>query len=193
MEKQVNNKFIQPDPAKMEKVPAQMMIYDGSKWLEISNQQTINSLNDTTVDLQQEAKEVRTYVDNVDSDFKKAQKAINDTIETETTRLDKSISDAKLDTKSVNDRLTQINVDSQKTISEIQTNLSNIDTNVTEIDKKIDNATAESQKLIEDLQKQASDLKLNVADQFDQKSIEIQTAKQQAIANADQALSLIHI
>lgn len=188
MEKQVNNKFIQPDPAKMEKVPAQMMIYDGSKWLEISNQQTINSLNDTTVDLQQEAKEVRTYVDNVDSDFKKAQKAINDTIETETTRLDKSISDAKLDTKSVNDRLTQINVDSQKTISEIQTNLSNIDTNVTEIDKKIDNATAESQKLIEDLQKQASDLKLNVADQFDQKSIEIQTAKQQAIANADQAL-----
>ena len=185
---EVTNKHIEPDPNLMEKVPAQMMIYDGSKWLEISNQQTINSLNDTTVDLQQEAKEVRTYVDNVDSDFKKAQKAINDTIETETTRLDKSISDAKLDTKSVNDRLTQINVDSQKTISEIQTNLSNIDTNVTEIDKKIDNATAESQKLIEDLQKQASDLKLNVADQFDQKSIEIQTAKQQAIANADQAL-----
>lgn len=185
---EVTNKHIEPDPNLMEKVPAQMMIYDGSKWLEISNQQTINSLNDTTVDLQQEAKEVRTYVDNVDSDFKKAQKAINDTIETETTRLDKSISDAKLDTKSVNDRLTQINVDSQKTISEIQTNLSNIDTNVAEIDKKIDNATAESQKLIEDLQKQASDLKLNVADQFDQKSIEIQTAKQQAIANTDQAL-----
>lgn len=185
---EVTNKHIEPDPNLMEKVPAQMMIYDGSKWLEISNQQTINSLNDTTVDLQQEAKEVRTYVDNVDSDFKKAQKAINDTIETETTRLDKSISDAKLDTKSVNDRLTQINVDSQKTISEIQTNLSNIDTNVTEIDKKIDNATAESQKLIEDLQKQASDLKLNVADQFDQKSIEIQTAKQQAITNANKAL-----
>ncbi|WGN89043.1 hypothetical protein [Ligilactobacillus faecis] len=185
---EVTNKHIDPDPNLMEKVPAQMMIYDGSKWLEISNQQTINSLNDTTVDLQQEAKEVRTYVDNVDSDFKKAQKAINDTIATETTRLDKSISDAKLDTKSVNDRLTQINADSQKTISEIQTNLSNIDINVTEIDKKIDNATAESQKLIEDLQKQASDLKLNVADQFDQKSIEIQTAKQQAIANADQAL-----
>lgn len=187
MEKQVN-KFIQPDPQAMEKVPAQMMIYDGSKWLEISNQQTINSINNTTVDLQQEAKEVRDYVDSVDSDFRQAQKAINNTIATETARLDKSISDSKLDTKSVNDRLIQINADSQRTISEIQTNLSNIDANVTSIDKKMDSATANSKKLIEDLQKQAIALKLNVSDQFDQKSIEIQTAKQQAIANANQAL-----
>ena len=178
---EIENKHIEPNPDLMEKMPAQMMIYDGSKWLEISNQQTINKINKTTTNLQQEAKDVRQYVDNVDSDFKEAQKNIDERITTETTKLNDSIVQAKLDTKSVNDRVTQINSDSQKTMAAIQANLANID-------KNLDSITADSKKAIDDLQKQANDIKLNVADQFNQKTIEIQTAKQQAIASADQAL-----
>lgn len=177
----IENKHIEPNPDLMEKMPAQMMIYDGSEWLEISNQQTINKINKTTTNLQQEAKEVRQYVDNVDSDFKEAQKNIDERITTETTKLNDSIVQAKLDTKTVNDRVTQINSDSQKTMSTIQANLANID-------KNLDSITSDSKKAIDDLQKQANDIKLNVADQFNQKTIEIQTAKQQAIASADQAL-----
>lgn len=58
MEKQAN-KFIQPDPQAMDKVPAQMMIYDGAGWLEISNQQTINNFSKITTNLSDEASKTR--------------------------------------------------------------------------------------------------------------------------------------
>lgn len=181
MEKQVNNKFIQPDPAKMEKVPAQMMIYDGTGWLEISNQQTINDFGKITTDLSTEASKTREYVDRLDEEFKQADSEILKTIETETARLDKSITDAKLDSDSLNKRIDEIDTDNKKTVAQIKTNLS-------DIDKKLDDSQAQSQKAVADLQKQADEMKINVAEQLKNKSVEIAEAKQQAIDNANAAL-----
>lgn len=181
MEKQVNNKFIQPDPAKMEKVPAQMMIYDGTGWLEISNQQTINDFGKITTDLSTEASKTREYVDRLDEEFKQADNEILKTIEAETTKLDKSITDAKLDSDSINKRIDEINTDSKKIVDQIKENLS-------DIDKKLNDSQAQSQKAVADLQKEAGEIRANINDQLKNKSVEIAEAKQQAIDNANAAL-----
>lgn len=181
MEKQVNNKFIQPDPAKMEKVPAQMMIYDGTGWLEISNQQTINNFGKITTDLSTEASKTREYVDRLDEEFKQADSEILKTIEIETARLDKSITNAKLDTKNVDQRVTEIDSQNKQKVEEIKNNL-------TLIDKKLDDSQAQNQQAVADLQKQAGEMKISVAEQLKNKSVEIAEAKQQAIDNANAAL-----
>lgn len=41
----MSNASIQTDPNQLTKVPAQINIWDGKQWLEISNQQTINTIN----------------------------------------------------------------------------------------------------------------------------------------------------
>lgn len=181
MEKQVNNKFIQPDPAKMEKVPAQMMIYDGAGWLEISNQQTINDFGKITTDLSTEASKTREYVDRLDEEFKQADSEILKTIKTETAKLDESITNAKLDTKNVDQRVTEIDSQNKQKVEEIKNNL-------TLIDKKLDDSQAQNQQAVADLQKQAGEMKISVAEQLKNKSVEIAEAKQQAIDNANAAL-----
>ena len=165
MEKQVNNKFIQPDPAKMDKVPAQMMIYDGTGWLEISNQQTINNFGKITTDLSTEASKTREYVDRLDEEFKQADSEILKTIETETAKLDKSITDAKLDSDSLNKRIDEINTDSKKTVAQIKTNLS-------DIDKKLDDSQVQNGKAIVDLQKQADAINSVVATKADKSYVD---------------------
>lgn len=165
MEKQVNNKFIQPDPAKMEKVPAQMMIYDGAGWLEISNQQTINDFGKITTDLSTEASKTREYVDRLDEEFKQADSEILKTIETETARLDKSITDAKLDSDSLNKRIDEINTDSKKTVEQIKANLS-------DIDKKLDDSQDQNKEVIADLQKQADAINSVVATKADKSYVD---------------------
>lgn len=165
MEKQVNNKFIQPDPAKMEKVPAQMMIYDGTGWLEISNQQTINDFGKITTDLSAEASKTREYVDRLDEEFKQADSEILKTIETETARLDKSITDAKLDSDSLNKRIDEINTDSKKTVEQIKANLS-------DIDKKLDDSQDQNKEVIADLQKQADAINSVVATKADKSYVD---------------------
>lgn len=181
MEKQVNNKFIQPDPDKMEKIPVQMMIYDGTEWLEISNQRTINEFGKITTDLSDEASKTREYVDRLDEEFKQADNEILKTIEAETTKLDKSITDAKLDSDSINKRIDEINTDSKKIVDQIKENLS-------DIDKKLNDSQAQSQKAVADLQKEAGEIRANINDQLKNKSVEIAEAKQQAIDNANAAL-----
>lgn len=181
MERQVNNKFIQPDPAKMEKVPAQMMIYDGAGWLEISNQQTINDFGKITTDLSTEASKTREYVDRLDEEFKQADSEILKTIKTETAKLDESITNAKLDTKNVDQRVTEIDSQNKQKVEEIKNNL-------TLIDKKLDDSQAQNQQAVADLQKQAGEMKISVAEQLKNKSVEIAEAKQQAIDNANAAL-----
>ena len=181
MEKQVNNKFIQPDPAKMEKVPAQMMIYDGAGWLEISNQQTINDFGKITTDLSTEASKTREYVDRLDEEFKQADSEILKTIKTETAKLDESITNAKLDTKNVDQRVTEIDSQNKQKVEEIKNNL-------TLIDKKLDDSQAQNQQAVADLQKQAGEMKISVAEQLKNKSVEIAEAKQQAIDNANAAI-----
>lgn len=173
MEKQVN-KFIQPDPQAMDKVPAQMMIYDGQAWLEISNQQTINEFGQITTDLRKDADETMLYVRKVEDDFKHAGDNILNEIERETTRLDKSIADAKLDTKNVDQRVTEIDSQNQKKVEEIKNNL-------TLIDKKLDDNAIQSQQSL-------SKMKTDVSEQLQSKSVEIAEAKKQAIENADAAL-----
>ncbi|MFT8725384.1 tail fiber domain-containing protein [Liquorilactobacillus nagelii] len=42
----MSNASIQTDPNQLTKVPAQISIWDGKQWLEISNQQTINTINE---------------------------------------------------------------------------------------------------------------------------------------------------
>lgn len=180
MEKQVN-KFIQPDPQAMDKVPAQMMIYDGQAWLEISNQQTINEFGQITTDLRKDADETMLYVQKVEDDFKRAGDDILNEIDRETTRLDKSIADAKLDSDSINKRIDEIDTDSKKAVDQIKANLS-------DMDKKLDDSQAQSQKAVADLQKQAGEMKINVTEQLKNKSVEIAEAKQQAIDNANAAL-----
>ncbi len=180
MEKQVN-KFIQPDPQAMDKVPAQMMIYDGQAWLEISNQQTINEFGQITTDLRKDADETMLYVQKVEDDFKRAGDDILNEIDRETTRLDKSIADAKLDSDSINKRIDEIDTDSKKTVDQIKANLS-------DIDKKLDDSQAQNQKAVADLQKQAGEMKINVTEQLKNKSVEIAEAKQQVIDNANAAL-----
>lgn len=165
MEKQVNNKFIQPDPAKMEKVPAQMMIYDGAGWLEISNQQTINDFGKITTDLSTEASKTREYVDRLDEEFKQADSEILKTIETETARLDKSITDAKLDSGSLNKRIDEIDTDNKKTVAQIKTNLS-------DIDKKLDDSQVQNEKAIVELQKQADAINSVVATKADKSYVD---------------------
>lgn len=165
MEKQVNNKFIQPDPAKMEKVPAQMMIYDGAGWLEISNQQTINDFGKITTDLSTEASKTREYVDRLDEEFKQADSEILKTIETETAKLDKSITDAKLDSDSLNKRIDEINTDSKKTVEQIKANLS-------DIDKKLDDSQDQNKEVIADLQKQADAINSVVATKADKSYVD---------------------
>ena len=122
MEKQAN-KFIQPDPQAMDKVPAQMMIYDGAGWLEISNQQTINNFSKITTNLSDEASKTREYVDRLDEEFKQADSEILKTIETETARLDKSITDAKLDSGSLNKRIDEIDTNNKQSNRSKQTYL----------------------------------------------------------------------
>lgn len=173
MEKQVN-KFIQPDPQAMDKVPAQMMIYDGQAWLEISNQQTINEFGQITTDLRKDADETMLYVRKVEDDFKHAGDNILNEIERETTRLDKSIADAKLDTKNVDQRVTEIDSQNQKKVEEIKNNL-------TLIDKKLDDNAIQSQQSL-------SKMKTDVSEQLQSKSVEIAEAKKQAIENAETAL-----
>lgn len=165
MEKQVNNKFIQPDPAKMEKVPAQMMIYDGAGWLEISNQQTINDFGKITTDLSTEASKTREYVDRLDEEFKQADSEILKTIETETARLDKSITDAKLDSGSLNKRIDEIDTDNKKTVEQIKANLS-------DIDKKLDDSQDQNKEVIADLQKQADAINSVVATKADKSYVD---------------------
>lgn len=173
MEKQVN-KFIQPDPQAMDKVPAQMMIYDGQAWLEISNQQTINEFGQITTDLRKDADETMLYVQKVEDDFKRAGEDILNEIDRETTRLDKSIADAKLDTKNVDQRVTEINSRNQQKAEEIKNNL-------TLIDKKIDDTANQSQQSL-------NKMKTDVSVQLQAKSVEIVEAKKQAIENAETAL-----
>ncbi|MHB9953101.1 hypothetical protein [Ligilactobacillus murinus] len=173
MEKQVN-KFIQPDPQAMDKVPAQMMIYDGQAWLEISNQQTINEFGQITTDLRKDANETMLYVQKVEDDFKRAGDDILNEIDRETTRLDKSIADAKLDTKNVDQRVTEINSRNQQKAEEIKNNL-------TLIDKKIDDTANQSQQSL-------NKMKTDVSVQLQAKSVEIVEAKKQAIENAETAL-----
>lgn len=173
MEKQVN-KFIQPDPQAMDKVPAQMMIYDGQAWLEISNQQTINEFGQITTDLRKDADETMLYVQKVEDDFKRAGDDILNEIDRETTRLDKSIADAKLDTKNVDQRVTEINSRNQQKAEEIKNNL-------TLIDKKIDATANQSQQSL-------NKMKTDVSVQLQAKSVEIVEAKKQAIENAETAL-----
>lgn len=173
MEKQVN-KFIQPDPQAMDKVPAQMMIYDGQAWLEISNQQTINEFGQITTDLRKDADETMLYVQKVEDDFKRAGDDILNEIDRETTRLDKSIADAKLDTKNVDQRVTEINSRNQQKAEEIKNNL-------TLIDKKIDDTANQSQQSL-------NKMKTDVSVQLQAKSVEIVEAKKQAIENAETAL-----
>lgn len=165
MEKQVNNKFIQPDPAKMEKVPAQMMIYDGTGWLEISNQQTINDFGKITTDLSTEASKTREYVDRLDEEFKQADSEILKTIETETARLDKSITDAKLDSGSLNKRIDEIDTDNKKIVEQIKANLS-------DIDKKLDDSQDQNKEVIADLQKQADAINSVVATKADKSYVD---------------------
>lgn len=159
MEKQAN-KFIQPDPQAMDKVPAQMMIYDGAGWLEISNQQTINNFSKITTNLSDEASKTREYVDRLDEEFKQADSEILKTIETETARLDKSITDTKLDSDSLNKRIDEINTDSKKTVEQIKANLS-------DIDKKLDDSQDQNKEVIADLQKQADAINSVVATKAD--------------------------
>ncbi len=173
MEKQVN-KFIQPDPQAMDKVPAQMMIYDGQAWLEISNQQTINEFGQITTDLRKDADETMLYVQKVEDDFKRAGDEILNEIDRETTRLDKSIAGAKLDTKNVDQRVTEINSRNQQKVEEIKNNL-------TLIDKKIDDTANQSQQSL-------NKMKTDVSVQLQAKSVEIVEAKKQAIENAETAL-----
>ncbi len=173
MEKQVN-KFIQPDPQAMDKVPAQMMIYDGQAWLEISNQQTINEFGQITTDLRKDADETMLYVQKVEDDFKRAGDDILNEIDRETTRLDKSIADAKLDTKNVDQHVTEINSRNQQKVEEIKNNL-------TLIDKKIDDTANQSQQSL-------NKMKTDVSVQLQAKSVEIVEAKKQAIENAETAL-----
>lgn len=173
MEKQVN-KFIQPDPQAMDKVPAQMMIYDGQAWLEISNQQTINEFGQITTDLRKDADETMLYVRKVEDDFKRAGDEILNEIDRETTRLDKSIAGAKLDTKNVDQRVTEINSRNQQKVEEIKNNL-------TLIDKKIDDTANQSQQSL-------NKMKTDVSVQLQAKSVEIVEAKKQAIENAETAL-----
>ncbi len=173
MEKQVN-KFIQPDPQAMDKVPAQMMIYDGQAWLEISNQQTINEFGQITTDLRKDADETMLYVQKVEDDFKRAGEDILNEIDRETTRLDKSIADAKLDTKNVDQRVTEINSRNQQKAEEIKNNL-------TLIDKKIYDTANQSQQSL-------NKMKTDVSVQLQAKSVEIVEAKKQAIENAETAL-----
>ena len=164
MEKQAN-KFIQPDPQAMDKVPAQMMIYDGAGWLEISNQQTINNFSKITTNLSDEASKTREYVDRLDEEFKQADSEILKTIETETARLDKSITDAKLDSGSLNKRIDEIDTDNKKTVEQIKANLS-------DIDKKLDDSQDQNKEVIADLQKQADAINSVVATKADKSYVD---------------------
>ncbi|KDA46349.1 hypothetical protein ACRXID_03695 [Ligilactobacillus animalis] len=164
MEKQAN-KFIQPDPQAMDKVPAQMMIYDGAGWLEISNQQTINNFSKITTNLSDEASKTREYVDRLDEEFKQADSEILKTIETETARLDKSITDAKLDSGSLNKRIDEIDTNNKKTVEQIKANLS-------DIDKKLDDSQDQNKEVIADLQKQADAINSVVATKADKSYVD---------------------
>lgn len=164
MEKQAN-KFIQPDPQAMDKVPAQMMIYDGAGWLEISNQQTINNFSKITTNLSDEASKTREYVDRLDEEFKQADSEILKTIKTETAKLDESITNAKLDTKNVDQRVTEIDSQNKQKVEEIKNNL-------TLIDKKLDDSQDQNKEVIADLQKQADAINSVVATKADKSYVD---------------------
>src|SRR5699024_7610436 len=76
------NETIYTDPEKMDKINVQFSIWNGSQWLELSNQRTTNKLNDNINSVASQVQEaqagIATAVQNAQDAVDKADKAIKE-------------------------------------------------------------------------------------------------------------------
>ncbi|WP_270333005.1 phage tail protein [Ligilactobacillus acidipiscis] len=200
-----NNQTIYTDPDSLSKIDVQLSIWNGSRWLEISNQRTINTINDNQhkvadqVAEQQEGiakavQDAQTAVTNADKAIEQAgfANAAATTAKEVANNLKEDVAGAKSDSatalQQAKDAMTKAqqaiaDVTSGKTdISEIQTTIESISTNLDNVSKGLDTAKSNISGLSSDLNTAKNNL-TSVSKNLDSTKNDLATVSKQAKDN----------